>query len=114
MAVEKNMDELKQTVDEINQNVPHQPMTEEDLEQVDGGAALSLFDSVYRCDSKGNPTHWRDSRRRRGRVFYFKCPKCNKLLHQGTFGRLYCDPCDESWFAVTLPDSCKCYGRYEY
>ena len=49
-------------------------------------------------DSQGNTTHWQDPD---GDVFHFECPKCGRLLHQGTQGLLYCDPCDD-WFSPSI------------
>lgn len=114
MTDQKDLNKQAQVIDEMGQTEQQQPVTEENLEKVSGGATFGICDTVARYDSNGNSTHWRDSRRR-GRIFYFICPKCGELLHQGAFGRLYCDPCNEGWFAISLPDSCKCYdGRFKY
>ena len=44
-------------------------------------------------------THWNTDY---GEVYHYICPKCGRILHQGTMGVLYCDPCDD-WFMAT-PD----------
>ena len=76
------------------------------LEEVSGGGHEHAFThtEVVERDSKGNPTHWREMCRGKwvSKPYYYLCPKCGRLLHGGTLGRLYCDPCDESWFAMTL------------
>ena len=113
MADEKNRNEQMQNVDEKDRNEQQQPVAEADLEQVSGGGAYGRtggLSKVVRWDSKGNPTHWHDVHRP-DMVFHFVCPHCGRLLHQGAFLRLYCDPCDESWFGATIPDGCK---RYEF
>ena len=28
---------------------------------------------------------------------YF-CPNCGRFVHKGSWGRFYCDPCNESWY----------------
>ncbi len=28
----------------------------------------------------------------------FCCPNCNRVVHKGSWGRWYCDPCNESWY----------------
>lgn len=104
MADEKNQNEQKQTIDEKDQNEKMQSVEEEDLEQVSGGRTRltgTHSNPVVRRDAKGNPTHWRDPVQE-GWIYCYRCPNCGKVLHQGAFGRLYCDPCDESWFAMSL------------
>lgn len=93
-----------------------QPVTEETLEQVSGGGAYGRTGGLSRVvcrDAKGNPTHWNGTHEP-SKVFYFVCPHCGRLLHQGTFLRMYCDPCDESWFGATLASKgCKRYEPFE-
>lgn len=94
MAEKKKPNEMEQSVT---------PVAEEELEQISGGVYKPSTigpwpDTVVRRDSRGNPTHWRKN----GRVYHYICPHCKSLLHQGTLSRLYCDPCDESWFAISL------------
>lgn len=106
MADEKDLNEQKQTVDEKTRN-EQQPVAEEDMEQVAGGSAYGripgALNPAVRWDSKGNATHWRDIHGlERGKVYCFLCPHCGRLLHEGLFARLYCDPCDESWFGCSL------------
>lgn len=74
----------------------------EELGNVNGGiggnSAIGDF-KVIRRDSKGNPTHFEMVRvGKTVRIFHYVCPHCGGLLHQGFLGRMYCDPCDESWF----------------
>ena len=91
--------------DEKKQNKLEQTAAEETLEQVSGGIYKPAveIDVVVRRDSKGRPTHWRSrSGADYGKVYYYVCPHCGRLLHEGFFGRLFCDPCDESWFGISL------------
>ena len=84
-----------------------QAMNDQEMEQVSGGnmeggchANVSLV--VVRRDSKGNATHWQKQKIDGdyvGKPFHYVCPRCGRLLHEGTLGRMYCDPCDESWCA---------------
>ena len=39
-------------------------------------------------------THWYTDY---GEVYHYICPKCGRILHKGSFGYLFCDPCDD-WF----------------
>lgn len=97
--------------DKQNQNEQQQSVREENLDQVSGGAVhgwAGRVTPVVHRDTDGNPTHWRA---KGGQIFYFVCPHCGRLLHQGLSLRMYCDPCDESWFGITLASKgCK---RYE-
>ena len=99
-------------------------MSEEELDQVSGGdgvegvmegAVLGVTRAI-RWDSKGNPTHWQDypytGETPLREPWHYVCPHCGRLLHEGAFWRLYCDPCDEGWFAVSIPSKCKRNGIY--
>lgn len=98
-------------------------LSEEKLEQVSGGElpitwALDGCEEnenphtvkVLRRDGRGNPVYWQSGRD--GRFFFYVCPHCGRVLHEGTLSRLYCDPCDEGWFSFNLPDGCKRYGSF--
>ena len=82
-------------------------LEEQNLEEVTGGHYVSSniqrqFYAV-RWDSRGNETHWEWSVDGVAKPpYHYVCPNCGKLLHEGMLGRLYCDPCDESWFDFTL------------
>ena len=39
-------------------------------------------------------THWKNEN---GEIYHYTCPKCGRILHEGTLGMYYCDPCDD-WF----------------
>ena len=92
-------------------------VSEEKLEQVSGG---QLSDrpwndvKVLRRDSRGNATHWQVFRHGEpiSEPYYYVCPHCGRLLHEGTLNRLYCDPCDEGWFRPNLPSSSCRHGFY--
>ena len=94
-------------------------LSAEELEQVSGGRLLwknyvTKTTEVVRRDSKGNPTHWRVKCQGvyQGEPFYYVCPSCGRLLHEGTLDRLHCDSCDESWLAPAIRESCQRYGIY--
>ena len=79
-------------------------MNDNELEKVTGGELPVDFNEVIviRRDSKGNPTHFQETcygAPIEGAVHHYVCPHCGRLLHQGALGRMYCDPCDESWWA---------------
>lgn len=97
-------------------------MSEEELDQVsggdgfDGGGPPDMETRVIRRDSKGNPTHWQlymyKDDTPLNEPYHYVCPHCGRLLHEGAFWRLYCDPCDEGWFRGSLPKKCKREGIY--
>lgn len=94
-------------------------LSEEQLEQASGGYGGDIghqvaVDESIRWDSRGNATHWQPCFRGSPyqNPYHYVCSHCGRLLHEGTFGRLYCDPCDESWFRITIPSSCKHEGFY--
>ena len=73
-------------------------LPDESLDAVAGGGDGDCNDNnptPVGSDSQGNTTHWRLAD---GDVYHYVCPKCGRLLHQGTLTMLYCDPCDE-WFS---------------
>ena len=88
-------------------NEMNQPLTEQDLEEISGGVGSpgvryrpqTLM--IIRRDSKGNPTHFQNcfNGLPSDEPYHYVCPHCGRLLHQGIFDRMYCDPCDESWWA---------------
>ena len=98
-------------------------MSEEELDQISGGDGFdggggppTTETRVIRRDSKGNPTHWQVYIYEEGtplsKPYHYVCPHCGRLLHEGAFWRLYCDPCDEGWFRGSLPEKCKRAGIY--
>ena len=78
-------------------------LSDQELAQASGGADDG--DPVYKeCvwdewkrDSQGRVTHWKTEDGPRFQILHYTCPKCGRILHQGTMGVLYCDPCDD-WF----------------
>ena len=89
----------------LNENPAFQELPDERLDAVAGGGGLD-GDINYEdndptpvgSDSQGNTTHWQHAN---GDVYHYVCPKCGRLLHQGTLALLYCDPCDE-WFSSSV------------
>lgn len=69
-------------------------LSEEELAGVAGGKETS----IYKTDSRGNPTHYlikySDGTQE---ILYLTCPKCGGLLHKGYMGAFYCDPCN-NWY----------------
>ena len=49
---------------------------------------------VWKRDSQGRVTHWKKNN---GEIVHYTCPRCGRILHEGTLDFLYCDPCDD-WF----------------
>lgn len=88
----------------------------EQLEQASGGflefGSTEKVD-VFRRDAKGNATHFVMRNDPFKQSWYYVCPHCGGLLHKGFFGRMYCDPCDESWFpGILATKNCQRVGIY--
>lgn len=93
-------------------NEGKQSLEEEKLEEVSGGIRREPLElKTVRWDAKGNPTHWQNYYKGRPyeNPFHYVCPHCGRLLHEGAFWRMYCDPCDEGWIKGNLS---KTYGIY--
>ncbi len=74
------------TSEKTMNNTQQQALVNEDLAEVTGGAyyaCVKSTDKYYKSDAPVNQL--------------FLCPKCNRPVHTGTFGRYYCDPCDKSY-----------------
>ena len=85
----------------LNENPAFQELPDESLDAVAGGGDGDCNDNnptPVGSDSQGNTTHWRLAD---GDVYHYVCPKCGRLLHQGTLALLYCDPCDE-WCSSSI------------
>ena len=93
-----------------------QPLSDGNMEMVAGGSNRSenKENKPVRWDSKGNETHWLEYCRDDDEYepYHYRCPYCGRLLHKGALGRLYCDPCDEGWFAINIPWGCRYEGIY--
>lgn len=91
MENKKNQD----TMTEMS-NPQSQELSDQELEQAAGGQgdANGSIASEWQTDYKGRVTHWK---KENGEIYHFTCPKCGRILHLGTFSRLYCDPCDKSY-----------------
>lgn len=77
-------------------NPQSKELSDQELEQAAGGQADINGSSAteWQKDSQGRVTHWHTDY---GEIYHFTCPKCGRILHKGTLGYLYCDPCDK-WF----------------
>ena len=86
-------------------------LPDESLDAVAGGD----FNHVARkstpvgFDSRGNTTHWQFPD---GNIYHYVCPKCGRLLHEGTLGLCYCDPCDEWFSSAKIGSAVKVKGWY--
>ena len=76
-------------------------LSDDVLSQAAGGLDLSEGNVVtieYKHDSRGNPTHWKYfGKYRNYEIYHYVCPNCGRILHKGTLGLFYCDPCD-NWY----------------
>ena len=69
-------------------------LSDQELAQASGGGkAVKAY--VWKRDSQGRVTHWKKNN---GEIVHYTCPRCGRILHLGTLGCLYCDPCDDRWF----------------
>ena len=87
----------------LNENPAFQELPDESLDAVAGGGDGNSYDEdkypmAVGSDSQGNTAHGRLAD---GDVYHYVCPKCGRLLHQGTLAMLYCDPCDE-WYSSSI------------
>ena len=87
----------------LNENPAFQELPDESLDAVAGGGHGDFNyeennPTPVGSDSQGNTTHWLLAD---GNVYHYECPKCGRLLHQGTLTMLYCDPCDD-WFSYAM------------
>ena len=73
-------------------NFQSSELSDQELEQASGGNAGGMA-TVWKKDSQGRVTH----RISGGTIYHYTCPKCGRILHEGTMGYLFCDPCDD-WF----------------
>lgn len=81
MAEEKNLDEMKQA------------LQDDELENVTGG---TVYDRKgrYVGEESRRPRHFLDPDDKIWSVRYFPCSKCGRPMHPGTAYMWYCDPCD--------------------
>ena len=76
-------------------NFQSSELSDQELEQASGGGFQGLDKShAWKRDSQGRVTH----RISGGTIYHYTCPKCGRILHEGTLGMYYCDPCDD-WFS---------------
>ena len=77
-------------------NLQSRELSDQELEQAAGGQGdlNGSSASEWQKDYKGRVTHWK---KENGEIYHFTCLKCGRILHMGTFSRLYCDPCDKSY-----------------
>ena len=71
-------------------------LSDQELAQASGGGNRRIESKAteWKTDSQGRVTHWKTGS---GQIFHYTCPRCGRILHEGTMGVLYCDPCDD-WF----------------
>ena len=77
-------------------------LSDQELAQASGGADGFAEPKnkwyEWKRDSQGRVTHWKTEDGPRFQILHYTCPKCGRILHEGTMGFLYCDPCDD-WFS---------------
>ena len=71
-------------------------LSDQELAQASGGGGdiNGSAACVWKRDSQGRVTHWKTDS---GKIDHYTCPRCGRILHEGTLDFLYCDPCDD-WF----------------
>ena len=75
-------------------------LSDQELAQASGGGddgdpiSQECVWDVWKTDSQGRVTHWKKNN---GEIVHYTCPRCGRILHEGTLDFLYCDPCDD-WF----------------
>ena len=75
-------------------------LSDQELAQASGGGddgdpiSQECVWDVWKTDSQGRVTHWKKNT---GEIVHYTCPRCGRILHEGTMGVFYCDPCDD-WF----------------
>ena len=81
-------------------------LSDQELAQASGGAdgfaEPKWVWHEWKRDSQGRVTHWKTEKGPRYQILHYTCPRCGRILHRGTMGYLYCDPCDD-WF-MSGPD----------
>ena len=77
-------------------------LSDEELDNVSGGCGDDIDKEVYRRDSRGNATHWREinNTARTYRIYHHNCPFCRRVLHEGINDLLYCDRCGHAWISI--------------
>ena len=70
-------------------------LSDQELAQASGGKYKEYVDDIWKRDSQGRVTHWKKDS---GAIYHYTCPTCGRILHEGTMGYLFCDPCDD-WFS---------------
>ena len=72
-------------------------LSDQELAQASGGGGdiNGSAACVWKRDSQGRVTHRKSEF---GEIYHYTCPKCGRILHEGTMGVFYCDPCDD-WFS---------------
>ena len=77
-------------------------LNKEELDKVSGGYDYANIDGKY---YKG---FGKDTENK------YLCPNCGRPLHPGSWGRFYCDPCNESRFVeISLPPNLKSGSQRE-
>ena len=70
-------------------------LSDQELAQASGGEYKEYVDDIWKRDSQGRVTHRKTEFEE---IYHYTCPKCGRILHEGTMGYLFCDPCDD-WFS---------------
>ena len=72
-------------------------LNDSELEDVAGGDSkfhCSTNDKYYRYLSHEDISYGKSA------PGAYLCPNCRRIVHKGSWGRYYCDPCNASWYHI--------------
>lgn len=80
-------------------------LSDDELTAVAGGEehdARLLYLKVCVVDEKGRAIRWRRFYSDfHYEIIHYECERCGRILHAGSYGLYYCDPCDE-WYSYVF------------
>ena len=86
-------------LNEENKTTAAQELPDEEMDKVAGGA--NKRSELIRRDVQWNGIlhvyavyEWKGTDDNKK----YLCPNCHRPVHPGSWGRYYCDPCNESWY----------------
>ena len=91
-----HLEDGKQNESGYTDGTQSRELSDQELAQASGGQGdiNGSAATEWKTDSQGRVTHWNTDY---GEVYHYICPTCGRILHRGSFGYLFCDPCDD-WF----------------
>ena len=89
----------------LNENPAFQELPDESLNAVAGGNGFIEANTTIReldtttpvavqWDSLGRAIQWKKG----NETYHYECPVCHRKMHFGSFGALYCDPCNDYFY----------------